>query len=135
MTGHMNVGATWHDGDRGLDLSGTGTTVVEQRAVLLLLTTRQLELAASMFRDPNVSIHIEFDWYAVGQGAGPTFWDRGPHLISQASYDIYETNAFIMHREVLVPSEAAALVLRVRKEGDGRAMIDEITLGHDSGGL
>ena len=37
---------------------------------------------------------------------------------------------FVLHREVLIPSEAAAVVVRIIKEGDGRAMLDEFTLGH-----
>ncbi len=130
LEGSVRYGSTWHDGDVGVDLSGEGRAVAEQRVVLLAYRTRQLDLTASMVRDPGAPTHFEFDFYAAGQGPGETFWDRSPPFLVTRSIDVFEQGVFVLHREVLIPSEAAAVVVRVVKEGSGRVMLDEFTLGH-----
>jgi hypothetical protein len=128
--GNVRYGATWHDGDVGVDLSGDGRAVVEQRVVLFPLHTRQLDLTASILRDPEVTLRFEFDFYAPGSTTGDTFWDRDPVFLVTRSVDVFEHGTAVVHREVLIPSEAAGLVVRIVKEGSGRAMVDELTLGH-----
>ena len=130
LEGAPRYGATWHDGDIGVDLSGNGRVVVEQRVVLLPLRTRQLELEAAIVRDAGVTLQIELDFYAPGGAPGPTFWERSPVLLLGRSVDVYELGVARIHREVLIPSEAAGVVVRLVKTGNGRAMVDEFSLGH-----
>jgi hypothetical protein len=130
VQGNPRYGATWHDGDVGVDMSGNERDVVEQRVVMFPLHTRQLEMIASTVRDAEVSLHVQFDFYAPGQAQGETFWDRQPVFLVTRDVDVFELGVAKIHREVLIPSEAAAVVVRLVKEGDGRAMVDEFTLGH-----
>ena len=130
IEGNPRYGATWHDGDVGVDMSGNERDVVEQRVVMFPLHTRQLEMIASTVRDAEVSLHVQFDFYAPGQAQGETFWDRQPVFLVTRDVDVFELGVAKIHREVLIPSEAAAVVVRLVKEGDGRAMVDEFTLGH-----
>lgn len=111
-------------------MSGDGRVVVEQRVVLFPLHTRQLDLQASILRDADVTMHFEFDFYAPGSAPGATFWDRSPVFLVERSVDVFELGVFVAHREVPIPSEAAAVVVGIIEEGNGRAMIDEFTLGH-----
>jgi len=127
--GSPRFGSTWHDGDVGVDLSGDGPAAVEQRVVMFPLPTRQLELTASIVRDAEVSLHVELDFYAPGSQPGETFWDRAPVFLLTRDIDVFELGVAKIHREVLIPSEAAAIVVRLVKDGDGRAMVDEFTLG------
>jgi hypothetical protein len=123
-------GPTWHDGDVGLDLSNPGPISVSLKVVLIGKNSRQFDLSASVFRDPEATLHVDFDWYGVGQGTGPTFWDRSPPLLAQERVDATESGAYVFHRHVTVPSEAAAFVLHVVKEGGGRAYVDQLTVDH-----
>jgi hypothetical protein len=129
--GTPRFGATWHKGDIGVDLSGDGRAVVEQRVVLFPLHTRQLDMLAAVLRDAGAQLHLELDFYAPGSASGATFWDRSPVFLVTRNVDVFELGVFTMHRQVLIPSEAAAVVVRIVKDGSGRAMIDEFTLGHD----
>ena len=130
VEGNPKFGPTWHEGDVGVDLSGNGRAVVEQRVVMFPLHTRQLFMQASIVRDAEVSMHVQFDFYATGQGTGQTFWDRSPVFLVTRDVDVFELGVAQIHRQVLIPSEAAAVVVRIVKDGDGRAMFDEFTLGH-----
>lgn len=129
VEGTPTFGDTWHQGDHGLDLSGEGRVVVEQRVVLIPPFNRQLTLQASVVRDPNVSIHIECAFFAPGQAPGATFWDRAPVPLAKRENDVFELGVFRLRRDVLVPSEGAAMILRITKEGSGHAIIDELTFG------
>lgn len=123
-------GATWHEGDLGIDLSNDGRTVIELRDVLFATQhDRQLTLRAVVVRDASVTLAFDVDFYAVGQGQGKTFWDRDPTLLVSRHIEVVDQGVLQFHRPVLVPSEGAAVVLRITKEGTGRAMLDEITLG------
>ena len=123
-------GATWHDGDVGLDLSNPGPISVAMKVVLIGKNSRQFDLSASVFRDPSATLHVDFDWYAAGQGAGDTFWDRSPPFLAHDEVDATESGAYVFHRHVTVPSEAAAFVLHVVKEDEGRAYVDQLTVDH-----
>jgi hypothetical protein len=129
VEGKVTFGPTWHDGDVGVDLSGSGKSVVEQKAVLLQLVTRQLDLEASVVRDPAVTLRFELEWYAPGSAPGKTFWERSPVFLDTRSYPITEEGVHRIHRTVLIPSESAAVIFRIVKEGNGRALVDELTLG------
>lgn len=129
VEGNPRYGATWHDGDFGVDLSGEGRIVVEQRMVLIPPFTRQLPVQASMVRDANVTMRFEFEFYAPGSASGATFWDRAPVLLKTRVDDVFEVGVFHFRRDVLVPSEGAAVIVRIVKEGSGRAMVDELTMG------
>jgi hypothetical protein len=123
-------GPTWHLGDLGVDLSTDGPIVLELRDVLFAATTsRQMYLHAVLARDPTATLAFECDFYAPGQGTGATFWDRDPVFLVTRHVDVLQQGVVSFGRYVLVPSEGAAVVLRVLKDGTGIAMFDEITLG------
>jgi hypothetical protein len=129
--GTPRFGPTWHDGDLGVDLSDSGRQVIELRDVFFLNhDTRQLALRAVALRDPSASLSFELDFYAPGPGASGTFWDKMPIFLVTRSVDVLQQGVFSFHRQVLLPSESAAVVLRVVKDGEGRVMLDEVTLGH-----
>ncbi len=78
---------SWHEGDVGLDLSGAGQVIVEQRSAGFGLPARDLSFEASIVRDPGVELRFDLAWYAPGAGAGSTFWDRGPALLDTLGDD------------------------------------------------
>ncbi|HEY8076006.1 MAG TPA: hypothetical protein VIF62_17890 [Labilithrix sp.] len=128
--GQPQFGPTWHDGDLGVDLSESDRVVLELKDVLFESQhDRQLQLRSVLVRDPEVQLSFDLDFYGVGQMPGATFWDRNPTFLVTRHYDVVEQGVTTWHRPVLIPSEGAALVLRVTKNGAGRAMIDEVTLG------
>jgi hypothetical protein len=128
--GTPSFGATWHDGDLGVNLSADGRIVLELKDVLFAThSDRQLVLRAAMVRDPSATIAYDLDFFAPGSASGATFWDRAPVFLVTRHVDVIEQGVFRFHRPVLVPSEGAAVVLRVTKDGTGRAMFDELTLG------
>jgi hypothetical protein len=128
--GNPTFGPTWHEGDLGVDLTSSDHVVLELRDVLFATQhDRQLQLRAVLVRDPEVQLAFDIDFYAPGQGQGDTFWDRKPVFLVTRHYDVIEQGVIGWHRPVLVPSEGAAVVLRVTKTGAGRAMLDEVTLG------
>ena len=130
VQGQPVFGATWHDGDLGIDLSAPGKAVLELRDVFFETQhDRQLELRALLVRDPSATMAFELDFYAPGQGQGDTFWDRQPVFLLTRHVDVVEQGVAQFHRPILIPSEGTAVVLRVIKDGTGRAMIDEITFG------
>jgi hypothetical protein len=123
-------GPTWHSGDLGIDLSNEGPQVIELRDVLFAANqNRQLALQAAIVRDPTATMAFELDFYASGSDAGATFWDRSPVFLVTRHIDVVPQSVFWFERDVLVPSEGAAVVLRIIKDGTGRAMVDELTLG------
>lgn len=130
VEGHAKFKAGWIDGDQAVDLTGVGDerVVVEQRAVLLQQTTRQLLFEAAVVRDPAVKLRFELEWYAPGEGFGKTFWDRAPVLLDTRVYDVWEDGVVHIQRTVLVPSESAAVIVRIVKEHAGQAIVDELTL-------
>ncbi len=128
-------GPTWHTGDLGVDLSNDGPIELELKDVLFASQDdRQLALRATIVRDPTATMAFELDFYAQGQAAGATFWDRSPVFLVTRHVDVVELGVVAFHRSVLVPSEGAALVFRILKDGTGLAMLDELTLGPDDGG-
>jgi hypothetical protein len=128
------VGTTWLEGDQGVDLSGTGAAVIEQRVVMLQQTSRTLDLRAGVVHDGG-TLRVELDWYAAGPGVGKTFWDRDPKLLVRQSYEIWETGASQVRRTILVPSEGVAFVLRLAKDSTAPAtvMVGDLTIGHPAG--
>jgi hypothetical protein len=130
VQGNPIFGPTWHQGDLGVDLSDDGPVVIELKDVLFAThNVRQLELRSVLVRDSTATMAFEVDFYAPGSGAGGTFWDRQPILLITRHLDVVEHGVVKWHRPVLVPSEGAAVVLRVIKDGTGLAMLDELTLG------
>jgi hypothetical protein len=73
--------------------------------------------------------HHELDFYAPGQASGQTFWDRSPVFLVTRTIPVNQQGTFQFARPVLVPSEGAAVILRVVKDGGGPAMLDELELG------
>ena len=85
-------------------------------------------LGAAAVRE-GASLRIEIDWYVDGAGQGPTYWDRDPLLIDSRAFDVSESGVFAIEELVSTPSlEVSGLTLRVVKDGQGIAMIDEISL-------
>ena len=130
IQGEPSFGPTWHSGDLGVDLSNPGPIVIELRDVLFASQhERQLNLRTVIVRDLTATMAFDLEFYAEGQGSGETFWDRSPVFLVTRHIDVVEHGVVAFHRGVLVPSEGAALVLRVSKDGTGLAMFDELTLG------
>jgi hypothetical protein len=129
IEGSPSYGTTWHQGDQGVNLSGEGRAVTETKMVLIPPFKRQLRMNASMTRDAAVTLHFEFTFYAPGSAPGATFWDRSPVLLAKREVDVPDLGVFRFARDVLVPSEGAAVIVRIVKEGNGRAMVDEFTFG------
>ena len=130
VQGTPSFGSTWHEGDVGVDLSAPGKQVLELRDVFFASQSdRQLVLRSVLVRDPSATMAFELDFYAPGQVPGQTFWDRQPVFLLTRHIDIVEQGVTDFHRPVLIPSEGAAVVLRIVKDGTGHAMLDEITLG------
>jgi hypothetical protein len=130
VTGNPVFGATWHDGDLGIDLSPDGPQVIELKDVFFVdHDARQLSLKAVITRDPSATMRFELDFYAPGQASGQTFWDRSPVFLVTRTIDVTQQGTFRLSRPVLVPSEGAAVILRVVKDGGGPAMLDELELG------
>jgi hypothetical protein len=130
VEGTPTFGPTWHQGDLGIDLSADGGQIIELRDVFFAASTnRQLELDAAIARAPTATMAFEFDFYAPGQDGGEPFWDRSPVFLETRHIDVVPQGVFWFQRDVLVPSEGAAVVLRIKKDGTGRAMVDELTLG------
>jgi hypothetical protein len=128
--GSPHLGETWHTGDIGVDLSGSGESAMQMKVVLIAQNSRQLALNAAVFRDPSVSLRFDFDWYVAGHAEGATFWDRSPTFLKTETIQADSSGAYVLHRHINVPSESAAFVLHLVKEGDGRAFVDELTVGH-----
>jgi hypothetical protein len=119
---------SWHDGDAGLDLSGSGRVVVEQRVAPFQLDGRELLLRAALVRR-GASLRFELDWYVAGAGQGPTFWDREPIRVDSRGSAVEESGVFALEELVSTPSlEVSGLVLRAVKDGEGAAILDEVSL-------
>ena len=130
IAGAPVYGPTWHAGDLGVNLSSPGQIVIELKDVLFeAQQERQLTFRTVMVRDDTASLAFDFDFYAPGSAAGATFWDRQPVFLVNRHLDVVERGVVDFHRSILVPSEGAALILRVTKDGTGLAMLDELTLG------
>ncbi|HEU5060153.1 MAG TPA: hypothetical protein VFU21_26660 [Kofleriaceae bacterium] len=128
IEGDADLTASWHDGDAGADLSGAGRAVIEQRSAPFEIPTRELVLGAAIARD-GASIRFEIDWYVAGSGEGATYWDRAPILVDTRGFDVEERGVFALEELLSTPSrEVSGLALRVVKEGEGIAMIDEVSL-------
>ena len=129
VEGDAQLAASWHDGDPGADLSGAGRAVIEQRSAPFQLDTRELELTAAVARSPAAGIRFEIDWYVAGQGDGPTYWDREPLLVDTRGFDVDQHGVFGLDTLVSTPSlEVSGMALRVIKDGDGTAIVDEVNL-------
>src|SRR5437762_10941304 len=75
VQGTPRFGSTWHDGDIGVDLSDSGSQIIELKDVFFLdHDTRQLALRAIMLRDPTATLAFELDFYAPGSGSDGMFW-------------------------------------------------------------
>lgn len=128
--GVPKFGATWHEGDVGIDLSNDGPISVSMKVVLIGRNSRQFDLSASIFRDPGTRLHFDWEWFAAGSATGDTFWQRSPAPIGTDSTEASELGAYVLHRHVAVPPETAAFVLHVVKEGQGRVVVDQLTVDH-----
>jgi hypothetical protein len=128
VEGEAAYGDSWHEGDPGVDLSGAGRVVLEQRSAPFALETRELVLAAAIARD-GAAMRFELEWYVAGQEEGPTYWDRAPVAVDTRAVAIEDAGVFALEELVSTPSlEVSGLVLRVVKEGEGVAVIDEVSL-------
>jgi len=129
LEGAPVTAASWHDGDPGFDLSGSGRVVIEQRTAPFVLDTRELVLRAALVRRGGATLRLELDWYVAGAGEGPTYWDREPLLVDQRATSVDDRGVFELEELVSTPSlEVSGLALRVVKDGEGTAMVDEVFL-------
>jgi hypothetical protein len=128
VEGNAVFASSWHAGDPGADLSGTGRSVIEQRSAPFALPGRELVLRAGIARH-SASLRVELDWYVAGAALGATYWDREPVLIDSRAFDIDREGVFALEELISTPSlEASGLILRVVKDGAGTAIIDEVFL-------
>jgi hypothetical protein len=124
--------ASWHEGDAGFDLSGSGRVVIEQRTAPFLLDARELLLGAAMVRRGGAALRVELDWYVAGAGDGPTYWDREPILVDSRGFAVDRRGVFLLEELISSPSlEVSGLALRLVKEGQGTAMVDEVSLSQE----
>jgi hypothetical protein len=129
VEGTADFAPSWHDGDPGLDLSRPGRVVVEQRSGPIAIASRELVLRAAVARDPQATLELELDWYVAGAGSGATYWDRQPVLVGRRGIAVGASGVFAIDEQVSTPTpEVSGLVLRIVKDGEGRAIIDEISL-------
>jgi hypothetical protein len=129
VEGDAELTGSWHDGDPGVDLSGDGRAVVEQRSAPFALDTRELTLSAALARDGGATLRFELAWYVAGEGEGATYWEREPVLIDTRVTRVEADGVFALAERVSTPSlEVSGLALRVIKEGDGVAVVDEVAL-------
>ena len=128
LEGEADLTASWHDGDAGADLSGAGRVVIEQRSAPFEIPARELMLGAAIARQ-GATLRFELDWYVAGSGEGPTYWDREPLLIDTRGFEVEESGVFALEELLSTPSlEVSGLALRIVKDGEGIAMIDEVKL-------
>ena len=112
--GHAAPG--WHDGDPALAL-GAGHVVVEQRDTPVSIPVRELILRAAIACDANAGVRFELAWYQNGS------------LLDTRPVEIDQTGVFALEKLVSTPSLAVdGLTLRVIKDGDGSAIVDEVSL-------
>lgn len=131
IEGDPALTSSWHDGDAGFDLSGSGRVVIEQRSAPFELFGRELVLRAALARD-QADLRFEIDWYVAGAGDGPTYWDRDPLLVDTRGFSVDDRGVFELEELISTPTlEVSGLALRVIKEGDGTAMIDEVSLSEE----
>ena len=128
--GHVS----WHENDRGLNLSKAGRHVIEQQNGPFYLTKRELFLSASIAKAPENTVRFEFDWYVSTQRnapeTGPTYWDREPKLLETRSLTVRESGYFMLDERISTPDIAVdGFVMRIIKEGDSDlAIIDNVEL-------
>ena len=128
LEGEADLTASWHAGDPGADLSGVGRAVIEQRSAPFTIPVRELFLGAAIARQ-GASIRFELDWYIAGEGEGPSYWDREPLLVDTRGFEVEESGVFALAELVSTPSlEVSGLALRIVKDGEGMAVIDELVL-------
>jgi len=129
VEGEPEFAGSWHPSDPGADLSAPGRIVLEQWTAPFEIENRELLLSVALARDPSATIRFEIDWYAAGEGPGATYWDRAPVLIETRGFDVARTGVFRLEELVSAPSlEVSGAVIRVIKDGTGRALIDELYL-------
>lgn len=128
LEGDADLTASWHDGDAGADLSGSGRAVIEQRSAPFDLPGRELLLRAALARE-GATLELEIDWYVAGSGEGPTYWDREPLLVDSRGFAVDQSGVFALEELISTPTlEVSGLALRVIKDGEGTAIVDEIFL-------
>jgi hypothetical protein len=128
LEGDADLTASWHAGDAGADMSGAGGAVIEQRSAPFTIPVRELYLNAAIARE-GASLRFELDWYVAGQGEGPSYWDREPLLVDTRGFEVDQSGVFALEELVSTPSlEVSGLALRIVKDGEGMAIIDEVHL-------
>jgi hypothetical protein len=121
--------ASWHEGDAGFDMSGEGRVVIEQRTAPFALEQRELVLRAALARGDGASLAFELAWYVAGEGEGPTYWDREPVLVDTRGFTVDQRGVFELEELISTPSlEVSGLALRAVKDGDGTAIVDEVSI-------
>jgi len=131
VEGNPDFTGSWHPSDPGADLSAPGRIVIEQWTAPFEIDSRELLLSAALVRDASATLRFEIDWYASGENPGDTYWDRGPVLLDSRGFEVGQTGVFLLDALVSAPSlEASGAVIRVVKEGTGRAILDELYLAN-----
>jgi hypothetical protein len=125
VEGTYRYGGTWHPADPGLDMSGEGRVVVEQRATFEAPRTRDYVLEATTLRDPGVNLAFELAWYRA-VASTTDYWSQNPELLRTDHIDITEEGLARWQRTSSVAAEAGGLILRIIKGGSGRCWVDEI---------
>ena len=129
VEGEPTFAGAWHPADPGIDLSGSGRIVVEQRAAPFSLDQRELLLSAAMARTAEVDLRFEFDWYVEGSADGAGYWAREPLLVTSRGFNVDRTGVLHFQELISTPSlEVSGVVIRIVKDGTGTAVLDEIHL-------
>jgi hypothetical protein len=130
LEGDVRYGGTWHVGDPGLDLSAPGRATVSQRiGPFESPNEREYVLSASVLRREGVSLTFELHWYRAISGSPTNYWAANPELIRIDRFAVTDEGLSRARKLVSVPADAAAVDLRVAREGIAApCWVDEVYL-------
>jgi hypothetical protein len=78
------------------------------------------------YRLEPVTLAFEIDWYAAGTGEGATYWDKDPVLLRNDAFDQPCEGVCRLEAKLAPPSETTGMILRIIKENEGTAIVDEV---------
>ena len=127
VEGTLRYGGTWNAADVGLDLTGSARVSVEQRTRFQPPSKRDYVLNATVLRE-EASLRFELHWYRALPASVTDYWGAAPALLRIDRLTVDAAGLSRYRGLVALPSEAGGLVLRIVREGDGRAWVDELLL-------
>lgn len=127
VEGTFAYGGTWNSADLGLDLSGDGRVVVQQRTRFETPEQRDYALGATVLRE-SADVYFELAWYRALPALVTDYWGASPALLRVDRLTVEAAGLTRYRGLTTVPSEAGGLVLRIVRERPGRVWVDELAL-------